>query len=1068
MRRTLLSLSLLFFAVLPLAQRAATTPATSQDAQDDKRRGLIAAYVSKGHGVEVVARTPNFALDAGESLHEQLEAEFAARWRGYVRIEEAGLYRFFAKGAKVLLGGKDALSGSRRLSAGDHILEVVYERKPGPARLQLRWSSEHFAEGPMPSSVFFHDPKVAAGRAALQEQAAIEVGRRLFEDLACASCHEAGSWGTTRRAPVDLSTVGSRVRQVWLREWLTDPHAWRGSNVMPSLLGDAQERAHVAEFLSQLRSPESKRSAIAPAAPARIAAGRQLFETTGCNKCHGSKSQSLDRVGDKFAHPEALARYLLDPLHVDPSGRMPRFFDPNTQGHEARLVAEYLYHKKRRSPQEPAGTPPPRSAGDAQLGRQLFAQRGCVACHQIRDGDEQLVNKLSAPAFAQAKPLRLLQHWALDGKLSNQVAKGEGRAVGTLSFAAPAPALGRGQSLYLDGKSHVVLPHVERPHEMSISAWVKLDGKGGAVLAWGKTARDGRDGTREFLVGERRNTMTYGEFESGRGWKHVTRRSKHSLRDNKWHHVAVVRRGSVAQCYLDGEPLASPGSVQRTAPGHSDALALGALLRGQRVAKRFKGWIDDVTLWANALSVERIRSLAQGADPQSIARGPRVRVGDWSSKRGCLADTAKAPAARYELTAAQRASLRAFLESMRRRPPKSVAPIRELRRRVQQLNCTACHELDEINRDDEAPYVDGEPVERPPPLTWAGQKLTTQRLRRVLLENERLWPWMKLRMPDFGAAVADLPELFAAHGGVPGEDPSSSPSLALGREGIKLIGAARGQASCLVCHNYRGINRRFASAVPAPDLAAGKGSLRWDWFRQWMASPSWMKPGTSMPMYWGSLTSPERHANIERIWAALVHQDKLALPPGLIQKQTDGERIVVGDEAVVFRAATVVPGFGQVDRAINVGLPGGVHYCFDATTCRLVYVWKGGFIDAGPAWNGRGGKPVTAKGTSLWTAGPEFVLRVAGRGARATGDSRGRVRFRGYRLEKGRPVFAFDLDGLRVEQRVVLDVKTVTLVFDAEKALEYVGSRATEVEGKSAGSSTRRTRVVLDMAKGAK
>ena len=1063
MRYTLLAFGAAAFTTLSLLMGPSSPPRVAeqveknaQDEQDGKRRGLVAVYEDREHSVRLIARTPHFALRASESLHEQIEASFRARWTGYLRVEETGMYRFAAPGAELVIAGKEALAGALRLAAGDHRFEAKFTRKPGPVRFQIRWESEQFVDGPIPSSALFHDAKAASADPAIRGHAAIEAGRFLFEDLACASCHEAGAWRTKGRAPIDLSTIGRRVSREWLLGWLADPHSWRPGTAMPALLSDARERADVAAFLM---GSQADRNAQVPASdPARLAEGRELYESIGCNKCHSPKAQSLERIGDKFVHPDELARYLLDPLAVDSSGRMPRLFDPVTQADQAQLVAEYLFYEKRSRKSGDARATAPEPAGNAERGRKLFASRGCAACHEF--GSSSPKNSLAAAAFAQPRPPRLLQHWTFDEGLGNAAGPGQGRVVGTASFDAPAPALGVGKSLRFDGKTHVVLPHVERPRDMTISAWIKIDQKGGAVLAWGKDKQRDRDGTREFVVGERKRAVLYGEFETDRGWKHVTRRMRRPITDGKWHHVAVVRRYAGAQLYVDGAALGKSGGVQRAATGYSDRLTIGALLRGNRVLKRFKGWIDDVSLWATALDSARIRDLAAGMRPQSLSRGKRVEIGDWSSERGCLADSPGAAAARYELSAEQRAGLRAYLESMRTRAPRAVAPIRYLRRRVRQLNCTACHELDEINRDDEAPFVDGEPVERPPPLTYAGQKLTTAWLQRVLVEGERLWPWMKLRMPEFGDAVSDLPELFAAHAGVPDEDPAPTPPIEAGRKGIPLIGASRGQASCLVCHNYRGINRRWDSAVPAPDLAAGKGSLRWDWFRRWMANPSLIRPGTSMPQYWTTLSAEEREANIVSIWAALVHQDKLPLPPGLITKRTEGNRIVVGDDPVIFRASTNVPKLGRIDRAINVGLPGGVHYCFDATTSRLVHVWKGQFIDASPAWNGRGGKPVSAKGETLWTAAKGFPVRLA-----AGYRPHVKPRFGGYRLEKKQPVFVYDFDGAKVEQRIEVDAERLVIEYRSRQALLYVGQRATSEESNKSPATGFVTRVVFDLAK---
>jgi hypothetical protein len=45
-----------------------------------------------------------------------------------------------------------------------------------------------------------------------------------------------------------------------------------------------------------------------------------------------------------------------------------------------------------------------------------------------------------------------------------------------------------------------------------------------------------------------------------------------------------------------------------------------------------------------------------------------------------------------------------------------------------------------------------------------------------------------------------------------------------------------------------------------------------------------------------------------------------------------------------------------------------VSAAFDAHTCRLAYAWSGEFLDAAPAWGGRGGAPAKVLGARFWDA----------------------------------------------------------------------------------------------------
>jgi cbb3-type cytochrome oxidase cytochrome c subunit len=88
----------------------------------------------------------------------------------------------------------------------------------------------------------------AQERAATQAQA--ERGRRLFVDQGCHGCHTIKALGT----PIgpDLSHVGARYSESYLKRWLRDPQAQRPSAHMPQLELTEPQLEALAAFLSSL------------------------------------------------------------------------------------------------------------------------------------------------------------------------------------------------------------------------------------------------------------------------------------------------------------------------------------------------------------------------------------------------------------------------------------------------------------------------------------------------------------------------------------------------------------------------------------------------------------------------------------------------------------------------------------------------------------------------------------------------------------------------------------------------------------------------------------------------
>ncbi len=748
--------------------------------------GLLAVYRDAKHTVQRVVPTPNFTLAAKQSVHAQIRPKFNAVFTGVLKVSRGGEYTLVGDAA-IEIDGKDAIGRSLRLSAGDHSLKVTYRRQAGAARLQLRWKSDFFIEEPIPPAAFAHEPKDAA---VADSWAQVERGRLLYENFSCGGCHAASDWNLSIRGGPDLSDIGARVGSDWISTWLSNPRHYRKTAAMPVLLTNAEEIGDVVAYLSGLVETPSVENGPLVKIAERVGAGKELFDRTGCSKCHRGTQHSLSGVGGKYRSPRALAKFLADPLRVDPSGRMPQMFDPKTQSVEAELVAEFLFHTDKgpaalRSPiKSPAG-------GDVTRGRQAVQSRGCLACHQVKDGKNPLSNRLASPQFTK------------------------------------------------------------------------------------------------------------------------------------------------------------PGA-------------------------RF--------------------------DP----------------RQGCLADIPAKEHPNYQLSAADRSSLRAFLGSVTKQPVVAAAPIEAFYRRLSQYNCVACHALNDRNNGPAQQITDDGKIvniEQPPSLTGAGDKLRVDWIKRVLFDNKRTRPWMKLRMPHFGGGLEQLPELFVAASGSPLKDPSPEPNRELAAAGLETIGVQRGQTACITCHDYRGINQQTEGVVPAPDMAEIGETLRGEWFRRWLHDPQRIQPGTSMPRFFQELKTGPRDRKIEELWATLYHQADLPLPKGLIETQSEGTQIVVGDDPVVFRVATKITPQLQINRAVNVGLPSGINYTLDAATARLRGVWRGAFINAGPAWGGRGGKPVNVLPESLFVPLDHFPLRIGDAFAEP------QVRFLGYYLLEKYPVFRYAVDGVEIHER---------------------------------------------------
>ena len=76
-------------------------------------------------------------------------------------------------------------------------------------------------------------------------------GRRLFFDQGCNGCHTLGAIGTP--IAVDLSRIGAKYPEEFLRRWLRDPSLQKPSAHMPKIELTEDEVRDLAAFLASLQ-----------------------------------------------------------------------------------------------------------------------------------------------------------------------------------------------------------------------------------------------------------------------------------------------------------------------------------------------------------------------------------------------------------------------------------------------------------------------------------------------------------------------------------------------------------------------------------------------------------------------------------------------------------------------------------------------------------------------------------------------------------------------------------------------------------------------------------------------
>ncbi|MGE3108018.1 MAG: c-type cytochrome [Phycisphaerales bacterium] len=434
---------------------------------------------------------------------------------------------------------------------------------------------------------------------------------------------------------------------------------------------------------------------------------------------------------------------------------------------------------------------------------------------------------------------------------------------------------------------------------------------------------------------------------------------------------------------------------------------------------------------------------------------------------GCIDPKGTPKAPRYTLREDDRDAIKAALKALKdwsggggHAGTFASAPSDRAHQMFDQFNCRRCHEVyaeGGVSEGIDALFTTigeadlGEEGRIPPRLIGPGTKLTTPWIHQVLENAGRARPYMGARMPQFGHEnVGFIAEQLACMEGIwPGTDaPEPTPSDEMTRAG-RLLAGVNG-LNCISCHV---VGDNAPSGTPGPDMTMFAARIRYEWWMDYVHAPARYKPGTRMPAFYengvGTVTSVYGGDSVKQadaLWAYFNLGEFMPIPDGITKP--DGYAIKVGSRPVVMR--TFLKDAGS--RGIAVGFPesqGAIHFAFDAEKVRLVDAWQGAFLNASGAWAGRGGNVTGGQGGAIWSApdGPAIVIadKPPQTWPTLTGRDAG-YRFKGYRLdENGVPTFDYE---------ITLPNTSVVLVSERfEPAPDKMIKRTFRVSGLPGGSS---------------
>ena len=776
------------------------------------------------------------------------------------------------------------------------------------------------------------------------------------------------------------------------------------------------------------------------------ARGLALIGEFGCVACHRAgifkaelnsrKAPSLQAVGARI-NPSYLEAYLLAPHQVEPGTRMPDLFKGMAQAwfpkgvikDTAEALAHYLVSLQPGSFKSQA---PDHVA--AVRGEGLYHSVGCVVCHSPRDKDgkplleassvslagvEQKYSVESLAAFLEApheaRPSGRMPDLHLDSseawQLANYLCR-DARAPGALRY-----------TLYLDNMEEGVAKLPGKEERGGIAAGFQLDDfktfRADFALRFEGYFHPPSSGEYVFELASNKvaSLSVNGEAlislaEGGRARK--------TLRLE-----ATPQKLELVYLHVDGDPKLE---LLLSGPGVEKGPISAALLSSEktRVVPRERFVVDKKKAGrGKGLYGALLCGRCHGGGPD-VQTKELPELSRLNPDKGCLSATGgRGPY--FSLSKTQREDIRAALAAPAYKPSGE----EKIRLELARFNCIGCHERGSLggvrkDRNDYFTSADpklGEPGRLPPPLTGTGAKLQLDWLRNTIAGGQRIRPYVKVRMPAFGAEnVRGLAELFAAADKVPAVVFEPLPkdrkkARAVTDIGHRIVGD-RGM-NCIACHTFRGKGTSSMASVDIVETTTKR--LNKDWFYHYMLEPARFRPNTIMPQFFaggvsvlGDLEGGDAKKQLNALWHYLSEGRNTRQPSGMVRASME---IVVGDEAVMLRRSVQDTG----KRGISVGYPLKVNLTFDAENVCLNQLWRGKFIDPGGVWRGQGSgnariipreRLKLGRGSPLQRLADENSLWLPDT-SRALG-----IRFKGYKLDgKRRPTFSYVYGGTTVSDK---------------------------------------------------
>jgi cytochrome c551/c552 len=648
----------------------------------------------------------------------------------------------------------------------------------------------------------------------------INSGKELFRRRGCNGCHRYEGYD---REPEDLNSIGQQIKQI---------ETQKKDNI--------KQTAYLMKQADAAESNDEANRLNGQAIDLRVANSKLDGRLQQLDFQSHSLMQDMKKIGPNLKdvrlklNKNWIPVWLKKPTDFRPTTKMPNF---RLTDHQIQAISAYIWQSGFTDPL------PKHKPGNAAHGKELFEERGCLACHSIGEGDQMQGGTFAAnlTRVGEKANYDYLVRWIHNAReRTRPYCPYEKKDIGPEDYAkkglpyqfdlAHSKCPNDGHELQVqnmtvmpslrlspedaeDIASYLMTQKKQEPSSYADASfmddpnlkeegkkWVRFYGCGGCHEISGME-EEGRIGTELTFEGSKpieRLDFALSTEEAQRGGK-------------------------------DSEPIKDKEDLARLPDGPAT-----------------QPWYDHKGFFEHKLAEPNVYDRGKVKTETEALRMPNVHL----TKEEVLDLTTF-------LLGSEETSLPA---SYQYKPGDARHDIQEGWWVIAKYNCMACHQIipGQSTVLMRLPQYQDAQEQLPPKLLTEGARVDPEWLRKFLsnpalsttdTNRNGVRPYLKVRMPTFSFSDNELRKLVRFFEALSQQPlpyiPEQVPTLTAKESGMARSLFSSTAAPCLKCHATG--DPAHDKIATAPNFLLAKERLKPDWVERWITDPQAISPGTSMP-----------------------------------------------------------------------------------------------------------------------------------------------------------------------------------------------------------------------------